>query len=64
MKVKGGGKKEVWWGWEKRGWKLLKNSKSDNLPGNLDPFIASIYMKSRKKNTKRKNTSSLLSMVW
>ena len=48
MKVKRGGKREVWWGWEKRGWKLPKNSKSDNLPGNLDPFIASIYMKSRK----------------
>ena len=27
---------------------MLKNSKSDNLPRNLDPFIASIYMKSRK----------------
>ena len=46
--MKGGGKREVWWGWEKRGWKLPKNSKSDNLSGTLDPFIASIYMKSRK----------------
>ena len=25
-----------------------KIQKSDNLPGNLDPFIASIYMRSRK----------------
>ena len=65
MKVKKkGGKREVWWGWEKRGWKLPKNSKSDNLSGNLDSFIASIYMKSRKKILKGKNTSSLLSMLW
>ena len=53
MKVKGGGVKgEVWWDWKKRGWKLLKRSKtfkkSDHLLGNLDLFIASIYMKSRK----------------
>ena len=48
MKVKRGGReREVWWTWEKRGWKLLmnfKNSKVQFLQENSYTFIASIYM--------------------
>ena len=48
MTVKKGGDREVWWGWEKRGGNCRKIQKLDNLLGSLDPFIASIYMRSRK----------------
>ena len=42
------GDREVRWGWEKRGGNCRKIQKLDNLLGSLDPFIASIYMRSRK----------------
>ena len=68
---KRGGEGKFGGDWEKRGWRLQKEDgncrkiqKSDYLLGNLDLFIASIYMKSRKKNTKRKNASGLLFMLW
>ena len=63
MKVKRGGKREVWWGWEKRCWKLPKNSKSDNLLRSFRPIYCKC-LHEEWKNTKRKNTSSLLSMLW
>ena len=49
MKVKRGGVKGKFGGaGRKEVGNCSKIQKSDNLPGNLDPFIASIYMKSRK----------------
>ena len=31
MKVKRRGKRKVWWGWEKRGWKLQTNFKNSKV---------------------------------
>ena len=42
--------------------RTLKIQKSNCLQENLDPFIASIYMWSRK-NVERKDTNSLLFML-
>ena len=48
MKVKRGGKGKFGGAGRKEVGNCRKIQKSDNLPGNLDPFIASIYMKSSK----------------
>ena len=52
MKVKRGGEREVWWTWEKRGWKLMTNLKKKkkkfksqiSKQENSYTFIASIYI--------------------
>ena len=62
MKVKRGDR-EVWWGWEKRGWKLQKNSKTRLFARKFRPIYCK-YLHVEWKNIKRKNTSSLLFVLW
>ena len=66
MKVKKGGRERSLVGLGEKGMEIAeeleKFRKANCLQENLGPFIASIYMKNRK-HTKRKDTSSLLSMV-
>ena len=64
MKVKGeGGKREVWWTWEKRGWKLHINSSKIKLLARIFKYIYCKHLHKEKKNAERENTSSLLSML-
>ena len=62
MKDQKGGKREVWWGWEKRGWKLQKNftiSKVRLFARKFRPIYCK-YLHVEQKNVERKDTSSLL----
>ena len=65
MKAKRGGEREVWWGWEKRGWKLQENFKNLKLRLFARKFrpIYCKYLHVEWKNIKRQNTSSLLFML-
>ena len=67
MKVKKkGGEREVWWTWEKRGWELqtnFKNSKVKLFARKFRPIYCK-YLHDEEESTKRKNMSSLLSMLW